>query len=107
MNEYKKLEKELEKQFDNCNFYVCKKDNEIEVIYDNKLFLNDNEFLDKVFHIAKKFLNQNDLFDLSTTYDLFGEIASVIKDDVHIDCIDFDYSGELKYKCDNVSKGLN
>lgn len=81
MNSLKTLEKELEDRYSDCNFYVRKNEEEIEIIYDNKKYLNDNIFLDNVINIASVKFIDTELWKVVTTYDVENIITPVLKRD--------------------------
>lgn len=75
------LECKLSEEFPDSNFKVICSDEEIEVLYSNRDYLNDSSFLDEVLDLASEFLDENEILKLVTTYDLNNEIIGFDFDD--------------------------
>jgi len=71
---YKNFEKALKTKYEDCKFYIHPNDEEIEIIYSNKKYLNDDQFLDNVLEIAERYLTEDELWNIVTTYDLYNKI---------------------------------
>lgn len=69
-----KLIKELENTFTDTKFKIIRNEYLIELLYDNKKYVDDDEFLDKVFDIAQLHLCKDDLWKLAITYDILNRI---------------------------------
>lgn len=69
-----KLIKELENTFKDTKFKIIRNEYLIELLYDNKKYVDDDEFLDKVFDIAQLHLCKDDLWKLAITYDILNRI---------------------------------
>lgn len=70
-----KLIKDLENTFSDTKFKIIRNEYLIELLYDNKKYINDDKFSDKVFDIAQLHLCEDDLWKLGTTYDLLNRIG--------------------------------
>ena len=85
---YDEFEKALKTKYLDCNFYIHKNDDEIEIIYSNRKYLNNDEFLDSVLEIARDYVSEKELWDIVTTYDSCQEIPK--------------YQLELSKECVNI-----
>lgn len=74
MEKYRLIEKELSNKYKDTIFKIIENDNDIEILYSNKEYINDDNFLEDIIDISRKYLEENDLWKLVTTYDLFNEI---------------------------------
>lgn len=75
------LEKDLVSKYSDCKFLARISKNEIEILYDNKKYLNDNDFLEGVSSVASGFLTEDQQWSLTITYDLFNEIEDFLVND--------------------------
>lgn len=69
-----KLIKDLENTFTDTKFKIIRSEYLIELLYDNKKYMDDDEFLDKVFDISQLYLCIDDLYKLAITYDILNRI---------------------------------
>lgn len=69
-----KLIKDLENTFTDTKFKIIRGEHLIELLYDNKKYMDDHEFLDKVFDISQLYLCVDDLYKLAITYDILNRI---------------------------------
>lgn len=69
-----KLIKDLENTFTDTKFKIIRSEHLIELLYDNKKYMDDHEFLDKVFDISQLYLCVDDLYKLAITYDILNRI---------------------------------
>lgn len=69
-----KLIKDLENTFTDTKFKIIRSEYLIELLYDNKKYMGDDEFLDKVFDISQLYLCIDDLYKLAITYDILNRI---------------------------------
>ena len=68
---YDDLENSLNEYYDDCKFEILIiSEDEIEVLYDNIKYMNDNYFIDNIFKIASNYLNEKDLWRLIVSYDV-------------------------------------
>lgn len=98
--EYKKLEKKLKSRYPKSNFYIKKNYEEIEILYDNKKYINDSDFLDDVFDIASGLLTEEELWKLVISYDLFKEIP-----EFELEFCE-NPTEELKFHCAKIEYGI-
>lgn len=69
------LECKLTEEFDDCNFKVkVGNEKEIEVLYDDISYVNDEGFLEEVLDIASDILDAEELWNVTVTYDALNEI---------------------------------
>ena len=69
-----KLIKDLENTFTDTKFKIIRGEHLIELLYDNKKYMYDDKFLDKVFDISQLYLCVDDLYKLAITYDILNRI---------------------------------
>lgn len=69
-----KLIKDLENTFTDTKFKIIRHEYMIELLYDNKKYMYDDKFLDKVFDISQLYLCVDDLYKLAITYDILNRI---------------------------------
>lgn len=69
-----KLIKDLENTFTDTKFKIIRSEYLIELLYDNKKYMDDDEFLDKVFDISQLYLCIDNLYKLAITYDILNRI---------------------------------
>lgn len=69
-----KLIKDLENTFTDTKFKIIRHEYMIELLYDNKKYMYDDKFLDKVFDISQLYLCVDDLYKLAITHDILNRI---------------------------------
>lgn len=71
---HKNFIKELEEKYTDCKFFIRNKEEQLELLYNNKAYLNDDNFLDNIIDIGKDYLTEDELWNIVTTYDIDNEI---------------------------------
>lgn len=73
MGKQKDLEAKLREEYNDSEFYIKSSKDEIEILYSNEKYINDDKFLDNIYDIASEFLSEDELWNLVISYDLFNE----------------------------------
>lgn len=72
----KKVIKYLENEYKGTKFFIVRNKYLIELIYDNKDHIDDDNFCDEIFDKCMKFYENDDLCKLAVTYDFINRIPS-------------------------------
>ena len=73
MGKEKDLVAKLRKEYSDSEFYIKSSKEEIEILYSNEKYINNDDFLDNIYDIASEFLSEDELWSLVISYDLFNE----------------------------------
>lgn len=74
-NSFNNLEKALNKLYDDCRFEILIiSEDDIEIMYNNRKYMNNNDFIDNVFKIASMYIDKENLWKLTIIYDVLGEM---------------------------------
>jgi hypothetical protein len=71
---YETIIYELKMIYINTNFKFIESECFIEILHDNKKYMNDNNFDNKIYEICSKYLSENDLYKLGVSYDFNNKL---------------------------------
>jgi hypothetical protein len=74
MKMFKNIETELKTIYKDSDFKVVEQNSNIEIFYNDEKLQDNEQFIDKVFEVCKKYLEEEDLWRIAVLYDYLREL---------------------------------